>query len=314
MNDSVINAAVQGYNNSGVGISGYSAGTGFGVQGSSAAGISGFFQSDGSSQATLVTRQQGASTADLLQVQNAGSSPLLAVNYQGRLTVGGSSYVEVLTVGGVAALQETSAPSSTSGYGKLYVNSSDSALHFVNDSGTDTIVAPGTKKIVLPAEYAGAILDAAGDSSCTAANNGTMTSGLATGLTGFANTTMNYYKWTTNQGSPQCYDIVVQVPIPADFSAWASTTPLSIAGYFGGGTLSGVIKAQVLDSTGAVETNVNYANVTPASASTWSNVTAGSFGGTYTAGGYMTIKLRLTAATGSLATDIRVGTITLNYR
>lgn len=41
-------------------------------------------------------------------------------------------------VSGVIELLETSAPSATSGYGKLYVKSSDSNLYFKDDSGTET--------------------------------------------------------------------------------------------------------------------------------------------------------------------------------
>lgn len=54
-----------------------------------------------------------------------------------KLGVGTSSPNEKLTVEGVASLKETTAPSASSGYGKLYVKSSDSKLYFLDDSGVE---------------------------------------------------------------------------------------------------------------------------------------------------------------------------------
>ncbi len=74
------------------------------------------------------------------------------------------------------------------------------------------------KKILLTAEYAGAVIDAG-----TGANNlGSLTSSVD--LTN----RKNFYKWTTTQVTSQSYDVVVQVPIPSDYSAWASTTPITV--------------------------------------------------------------------------------------
>lgn len=65
------------------------------------------------------------------------------VSSGGNAAVGVNAFNGKLTVGGEIALQESSAPSATSGYGKIYASSSDHALHFVNASGTDTALGAG---------------------------------------------------------------------------------------------------------------------------------------------------------------------------
>jgi len=60
-----------------------------------------------------------------------------------KVGIGTNSPNEKLTVEGVLSLDETSAPSATSGYGKIYVKSSDSKLYFMNDSGTETDLTAG---------------------------------------------------------------------------------------------------------------------------------------------------------------------------
>ena len=67
----------------------------------------------------------------------SGSTVLFADDVNGRVGVGTTSTNEKLTVEGVLSLDETAVPSVTSGYGKLYVKSSDSKLYFKNDGGTE---------------------------------------------------------------------------------------------------------------------------------------------------------------------------------
>jgi hypothetical protein len=173
----------------------------------------------------------------------------------------------------------------------------------VRSSSTGELVFEGaarhTKKVHLYAEYAGSVLDPGSGAN----NSGTMTSGLD--LTN----RMNYYKWTTSSGSNQNYDVVVQVPIPTDFSTWASN-PLAISTWTSD-TTNGTLTLEARDSTG---TGVicNFVAVTPGTASTWStNTTACTLGsGTYTAGDYMTLRIRMQSPTSG---DTRLGNITLNY-
>lgn len=54
-----------------------------------------------------------------------------------RVGVGDSTPNALLTVGGVVSLAETTAPTSTANYGKVYVKSTDSKLYFMDDSSTE---------------------------------------------------------------------------------------------------------------------------------------------------------------------------------
>lgn len=60
----------------------------------------------------------------------------------GNVSIGTTSNIEMLAVEGRIALRETTAPSATANYGKLYVKSSDSNLYFMNDSGTEYQLTP----------------------------------------------------------------------------------------------------------------------------------------------------------------------------
>lgn len=173
----------------------------------------------------------------------------------------------------------------------------------VDISAANGIVLNGTarrtRSIQLMPEYANSVLDAGSGSN----NTGTMTSKLD--LTN----RRNYYKWTTASGTAQSYDVVVQVPIPNDFSAWANTTPISIDTYTSD-TTNGTVTIEARDTAGTVVTGINFASVTPTATTTWQTKSAGTITGTYTAGGYMTLRIRMTSPTGG---DVRIGNIKLDY-
>jgi hypothetical protein len=62
----------------------------------------------------------------------------ITVDPSNNVIVGGHGTAnEQLQLNGVMSLQETTAPSATAGYGKLYVKSSDSLLYFKTDGGTE---------------------------------------------------------------------------------------------------------------------------------------------------------------------------------
>jgi hypothetical protein len=79
-----------------------------------------------------------ADTNDRVVVSN-----VLSATASGNVNIGGSAVGnEKLTVTGRVSLQETTAPSNTAGYGKLYVQSSDSNLYFKNSGGTAYQLTP----------------------------------------------------------------------------------------------------------------------------------------------------------------------------
>ena len=177
------------------------------------------------------------------------------------------------------------------------------ATNGVDISGANGIVLNGTarrtKSIQLMPEYAGAVLDAGSGSN----NTGSMTSKLD--LTN----RRNYYKWTTTQVTAQSYDVVVQVPIPSDFSAWANTTPITVDTYTSN-TTTGTVTLEARDTAGTVVTGMNFSSITPTAATTWQSRVPGVISGTYTAGGYMTLRIRMTSPTSG---DVRISNIKLDY-
>ena len=177
------------------------------------------------------------------------------------------------------------------------------ATNGVDISGANGIVLNGTARrtnsIQLIPEYAGAVLDAGSGSN----NTGSMTSKLD--LTN----RRNYYKWTTTQATAQSYDVVVQVPIPSDFSAWANTTPITVDTYTSN-TSTGTITLEARDTAGTVVTGMNFGSITPTATTTWQSKSAGTISGTFTAGGYMTLRIRMTSPTSG---DVRIGNIKLDY-
>ncbi len=60
-----------------------------------------------------------------------------SITTRGNVGIGSASPNEIVTVEGALSLDEIVAPSSTSGYGKIYVKSSDSRLYFKDDDGTE---------------------------------------------------------------------------------------------------------------------------------------------------------------------------------
>lgn len=90
--DSLLNdqTAVKGISGTSIGVNGIATSTGYGIYGSSYAGISGFFSSGYSSNAnpTLVAAQTIFSTADMFQAQFYTGTAALKVTYEGKTGIG----------------------------------------------------------------------------------------------------------------------------------------------------------------------------------------------------------------------------------
>jgi len=192
--------------------------------------------------------------------------------------------------------------------GDLILGTASNNMTLVASNGYKPVLngtAQNTKYIRLHAEYPSVVLTADGSN-----NLGTMTSGYS------QTDRMNYYNWTTTQGTNQDYDIVVQVPLPADFASW-NTNPISISTYSSDLT-NGLITLEARDSGGTQQCNfVNITpgqNGTPASTNTWVGPHSSACtlsAGTYTAGDYITLRIKLQAPNGG---STRVGNITLSYK
>lgn len=292
-----------------------------------------------------VSVQSGSNNPDAFRVQNAGGVSALQVNTSTNsvlvagaidttaaagltlgsanatsITIGKSTSNITTTLLGNTIIKPTTGNDSTTsfqlqranGTAMLVADSSGQTITFgdpasanktVISTATGQITKYGTarnvKKIALSAEYLNSVLDAG-----TGANNtGTMTSSID--LTN----RMNYYKWTTTQGSNQSYDVVTQIPLPTDFDGWESPNPLTISTYTSN-TTNGTILLEVRDSAGSVR--CDFVSVTPVSTGTWTanNSACTMSTGTYTAGDYITVRIRMQSPNGG---DVRIGNINLNY-
>lgn len=67
----------------------------------------------------------------------------MRIDGDGNVGIGTISPNQKLTVEGVTSLRETTAPSATANYGKLYVKSADSKLYYMDDGGTEVDLTAG---------------------------------------------------------------------------------------------------------------------------------------------------------------------------
>ena len=259
-------------------------------------------QSAATGSVTAVIKQLGSQTADLLQLQNsAGTGALSQFNANGDLIIGGTYSANSATA---LKVQNASAG--------VILNVSTSTGDVVIGEGANTVTinassgitaagtARKTKSIVLYPEFGNSVLY--GDATN---NTGTMTSGYD------STNRRNFYKWTTSQVTNQDYDVVLQVPLPADFGAWNATNPVSVDTYTTN-TTNGTLSIGILGTNGgATGCTVGTTMVTPSTTSTWETKTPScTSSGTYTAGGYITVSIRMQSGTSG---DTRLGQINLSY-
>lgn len=256
----------------------------------------------------------------------AAKAEVLGTSTQLRLAYDASNYAN-LAVGSTGNVTVTTNAgdtfSITDGTDSLSINFTDSSLAFTDgtnsftfdaDSGTTLAgTARPTRQVTLSPEFPGATLTGDGSS-----NTGTMTSDFCeqtastdipdtnTSVCDTAGDIHNYYSWTTAEASAQDYDIWIRWRVPDNFSAWASSNPVKV---FGKRTdiTNNAVNVYIYDTVGTVETNANGAQV---AGTTWTQTSISSLAGTYTAGSYMTIRIKVTADTSD---SVQVGEINLDY-
>jgi fibronectin-binding autotransporter adhesin len=230
-------------------------------------------QTDSSTNNSIFINKTGAS-GNVIELQKSGVD-LFVVNSTGAIQIGSTG--NGITLAGSGGV--------TTGSFTL--------------SGT----ARNTKKMILTPEYAGAVLNASSDASCSGANNGTMTSGFdATGR-------VSYYEWVSAAAATNCYNIIVQVPLPSDWDGWASAPTLQVRN--SSGTNSTSVYAQIIRSDGTTDTGYStYQAIS--SGTSWTTPSLPSLNGSgYAADGYMTVKIRMSSP--NTTTTVDVGNLILTY-
>ncbi len=200
--------------------------------------------------------------------------------------------------------------------GDIIVGTATNNVTFVAANGyksTASNSARQAKSIILTPEFAGGVLDNqdSGGADCTANFNGTMTSGFDT------TNRSNYYSWLSSQAGNQCYDVVVQVPMPTDWSAWSTGSGNSIdVQMITSNASNSAYAIGILGTSGTADTNYGAAYTSPGTLTTsWADMATSDLSGTYAASDatttrYLTIKIRMTSKNSA---NLKLGNITLRY-
>jgi cytoskeletal protein CcmA (bactofilin family) len=117
----------------------------------------------------------------------------------------------------------------------------------------------------------------------------------------------NVFAWRTSRSADQDYDIITRIQVPQNFDSWATNG--IVLRYRTGlaATANNTVTLTVLDTAGSTD----FTSVASASTS-FANLTATSadLNGTYTAGGYVTIQIKLladsTASAVAMASNLNI--------
>lgn len=115
----------------------------------------------------------------------------------------------------------------------------------------------------------------------------------------------NYYHWTSTKAALNDYWVAIRVKVPKNFSSWDSAKGLEL--YYRTHTTSSAdnyVYMRVYDTAGALVSTSGNGPLVSGTNDTWAtaNIT-GLSGGTWTAGGYMTINIKV-AAKSTGTTDL----------
>jgi parallel beta-helix repeat protein len=255
----------------------------------------------GSSRDTNLYR----SAANVLRTDDAlsigGTLTVANITPTVNLTIGTSN-----TTGTLLVLDtKTNAGDPTGVNGAMYYNSNDGKFRCYENAAWKDCIATSlgvTTTITRVPEYEGGTIYADGSN-----NSGTLTSGFASGLSAGEGYKHTYYQWTTSQATAQDYNIVVNVPIPSDFTGSFS----SISFWHSdpdGATTNSEVTLTITDHDG---TSCSSASYNGASAGVWEQETVSLAGCTYSADDILTFNFNVKTTSG--AGSLRLGEFKYQY-
>ncbi|HUD06984.1 MAG TPA: hypothetical protein VMR34_03795 [Candidatus Saccharimonadales bacterium] len=242
-------------------------------------------------------------------VQNASGTNVISVNtITGALVVGTAneltSSIVLNNASGSGSITLTAANPGISNYTLTAPNVTGTLCSSGNASTCN--VTRTSQTVLIPAEYAGAIINSNGLSST--ADIGTMTTGFCTSSC-TTSADENYYSWTSAQNANESYYVIVSIPIPNNYSSAITLTVDAQQG--ASANTTGTIGMTLFGTGGGSSVGCGSA-VTPTT--TWTAETCTITGGTFTPGGDATLEIELNATYASSTESIlNVGNITMTY-
>lgn len=191
--------------------------------------------------------------------------------------------------------------SGADGEGAIRFNVQTKTLEFSNNGVEWLSVGDLSSQMTISPEYAGAILFADGSD-----NSGIMTSDAVEEGGSFK----NYYEWVSNKDTPQDYDILVRITLPADFLSWKEDAIyLDFMTENSVNTDNNSVGLSLIGNSG---TDVQISGGISKIAGAWERMSIKGADITQcnSAGGTCTLRISLTS---SMEYFTRVGDITLNY-
>jgi hypothetical protein len=125
----------------------------------------------------------------------------------------------------------------------------------------------------------------------------------------------NYYRWSSNAGSLQDLDVVVDVRLPEDFGSWQATNPIQLdLRTTDTNTANNKIDLSGLDTSGTALTLTGATNLVSSAGNTWTPKNVSITGGTFTAGSRMQLTFKLHGLkTGGTNYETDLNSLRLNY-
>jgi len=191
--------------------------------------------------------------------------------------------------------------SGADGEGAIRFNVQTKTLEFSNNGVEWLSVGDLSSQMTISPEYAGAILFADGSN-----NAGIMTSDAVEQNGTFK----NYYEWVSEKDTPQDYDILVRITLPADFSSWKNDAVyLDFMTENSASTDNNSVNLSLIGNSG-VDVQVNGGISKMPGAWERMSIKGADISQCNRAGSTCTLRISLTS---SMSYFTRVGDITLNY-
>ena len=108
----------------------------------------------------------------------------------------------------------------------------------------------------------------------------------------------NYYEWTTSEPTTQDYDIVIRYRLPDGFLSFDATIPIKLWNKVSATPGATKVDVTMLDTAGV---SVTLTGGSTLQNTTWTETTITMTGGTFTAGGYITITIKMSADQAKVA-------------